>query len=181
MTEPGPTYRRTRAVVHLGAIRRNLSALTPAGVDVMAVVKADAYGHGGVEVARAALEAGATSLGVALVEEGLRLRGAGIASPILVLSEFPRGAERDALEARLTPTLYTDAGLDGVASAAGTAWPAAGATVSSRSSEATRVGVHVKVDTGMHRVGLPPERAEPFVRRVLEAGLAFEGLWSHFA
>ena len=88
-----------------------MRVLKPAGAELMAVVKADAYGHGDVPVARAALEGGATWLGVALVEEGLRLREAGIEAPILVLSEFPPGAEADALAAGLTPTLYTDAGL----------------------------------------------------------------------
>ena len=76
----------------------------------MAVVKADAYGHGAVPVARAALEAGATWCGVALVEEGLELRAAGIEAPILVLSEFPPGAEAVALAHRLTPSLYSSDG-----------------------------------------------------------------------
>ena len=76
----------------------------------MAVVKADAYGHGAVPVARAALDAGATWCGVALVEEGLELRAAGIEAPILVLSEFPPGAEAVALAHRLTPSLYSSDG-----------------------------------------------------------------------
>src|SRR5688572_31407404 len=97
----------------------------------MAVVKADGYGHGDVEVAHAAIEAGATWCGVALVEEGLRLRAAGIEAPILVLSELPVGSEAVALAHRLTPTLYSDGGLERLASAA-------------RGS----VPVHVKVDTG---------------------------------
>src|SRR5687768_5747981 len=103
-------YRPTTAVVDLGAIRHNVALLKPPGAELMAVVKADGYGHGDVEVARAALDAGATWLGVAMFEEGLHLREAGVAAPILVLSELAPGAEGDALAAGLTPTLYTDLG-----------------------------------------------------------------------
>ena len=131
----------------------------------MAVVKADAYGHGDAVVARAALEGGASWLGVALVEEGQGLRAAGIDAPILVLSEFPPGSEAEALEAGLTPTLYSTGGLERLAAAAPPGTP-----------------VQVKVDTGMHRVGVfPPEAAPAFAGEVALAGLRLEGLWTHFA
>jgi alanine racemase len=134
----------------------------------MAVVKADGYGHGDVRVAQAALEAGASWLGVALVEEGIRLREHGVDAPVLVLSEFPPGSEGAALAAGLTPSLYSAGGLDRLIAAAGGA--------------ASRIGVHVKVDTGMHRVGLwPPEGAVSFMERVARAGFALEGIWTHFA
>jgi alanine racemase len=155
------------AQIDLEAVRHNVRSLRPAEAEVMAVVKANGYGHGAVPVAGAALEAGATWLGVALVEEGLELRAAGVDAPVLVLTEFPPGSERDALAAGLTPAVYTERGLAALAAAA--------------SGAARRVGVHVKLDTGMHRVGLAPERAEEFVGRVLEAGLGFDGLWTHFA
>jgi alanine racemase len=159
--------RPTVADVDLAAIRHNVRALKPPGSELMAVVKAGGYGHGAVDVARAALSAGATWLGVALVEEGVRLRDAGIDAPILLLSEAPRGAERVAVGAGLTPTVYTDRGVAGLVEG---------------SDPAARPAVHVKVDTGMHRVGIwPPERVVPFVRRVADAGLRFEGLWTHFA
>jgi alanine racemase len=152
--------------VDLDAIRHNVRVLKPDAAELMAVVKANGYGHGDVEVTRAALEAGATWIGVALVEEGIRLRAAGIEAPILLLSEPPPGAERAAIEATLTPTLYTENGIARLAGAAG------------RRS----LSVHVKVDTGMHRVGLwPPEEAAPFVDRVVGAGLVPAGLWTHFA
>ena len=158
-------HRPTFVRVDLAAIRHNASLLTPQGVRLMAVVKADAYGHGDVAVARAALEGGATWLGVALVEEGIGLRAAGIDAPILVLSEVPPGSEAEALEAGLTPTLYSAGGLERLAAAA----PAGTA-------------VHVKVDTGMHRVGVfPPEAAPTFAGEVARAGLRLEGLWTHFA
>jgi alanine racemase len=118
-----------------------------------------------VAVARAALEGGASWLGVALVEEGLGLRAAGIDAPILVLSEFPPGSEAEALEAGLTPSLYSAGGLERLAAAA----PAGTA-------------VHVKVDTGMHRVGVyPPEATLGFIDQMVASGLRLEGLWTHFA
>lgn len=161
-------HRPTVVEVDLDAVRHNVRRLKPPGVELMAVVKADAYGHGDAPVARAALEAGATWLGVALVEEGIGLRDAGVDAPILVLSEVPSGAEEDAVAFRLTPTLYTERGLTRMVQAA----EAAG----------RRIEVHVKLDTGMHRVGLwPPEAAPAFCRRVADAGLALGGLWTHFA
>lgn len=160
-------YRPTIVEVDLEAVRHNVRRLKPADAELMAVVKADAYGHGDVPVARAALEAGATWLGVALVEEGVALREAGIDARILVLSEFPFGSEKEALAADLTPTLYTDHGLAALAEAA-------------RSTGRT-ARVHVKLDTGMHRVGLwPPEAAPTYCRAVVDAGLELEGLWTHF-
>jgi alanine racemase len=158
-------FRPTTAQVDLTAIRDNVRALKPDGVELMAVVKANAYGHGDVPVARAALEAGATWLGVALVEEGLALRMAGIEAPILVLSEAPAGSEAVAVAHRLTPSLFTPSGLRRLADAA-----------------PGRVAVHVKVDTGMHRVGVwPPEEAPGFVRDVTSAGLEVEGIFTHLA
>ena len=161
-------HRPTLVEVDLEAIRHNVRWLRPPGAELMAVVKADAYGHGDVPVARAALEAGASWLGVALVEEGLALREAGIAGRILVLSEIPRGAEAEALRADLTPTVYSAEGVEALARASAAA--------------GRQVGVHVKLDTGMHRVGLwPPEDAVELCRLVLARGLALEGLWTHFA
>ena len=162
------SFRPTVAEIDLDAIRHNVRTLTPEGVELMAVVKADGYGHGAVEVARAALDAGAAWLGVALVEEGTALREAGVRAPVLLLSEPPLGSEKDALGADLTPTIYSERGLAAVAEAG----EALGRTPS----------VHLKVDTGMHRVGLhPPGDAPDFARRVAEAGCELQGLWTHLA
>ncbi len=159
-------YRPTWVEVDLAAIRHNVAAVRPPGAELMAVVKANAYGHGDAEVAGAALEAGATWVAVALVEEGLALRAAGIEARILVLSELPPGAEAIAIASRLTPTIYTDDGLDRLVDAA----------------RGNAIAVHVKVDTGMHRVGVwPPEAAVAYVRRASGAGLDIEGLWTHLA
>jgi alanine racemase len=161
-------YRPTFVEIDLDAVARNVRLLRPAGAELMAVVKADGYGLGDAEIAVAALGAGASRLGVALVEEGLGLRERGVDAPILVLAEFPPGSEKEALERGLTPTVYTDEGLAGVSEAA--------------QALGRPLGVHLKVDTGMHRVGLwPPEDAPAFAGRILEAGLELEGLWTHFA
>jgi alanine racemase len=163
-----PRSRATVAEIDLDAVRHNVRAVKPATSELLAVVKANAYGHGDVEVARAALAAGATRLGVALVEEGVRLRDRGIGAQILVLSEFPAGSEADALAAGLTPTVYSPEGVARLAEAA----RATGA----------QAAVHLKVDTGMHRVGVwPPGDALALARAAIDAGLELEGLWTHFA
>ncbi len=161
-------FRPTVVEVDLDAVRHNVRLLASPGVELLAVVKADGYGLGDAEVSRAAIDAGASRLGVALVEEGIGLRERGIVAPILVLSELPPGSEKEALAADLAPTVYTEAGLAAVADAA--------------SATGRPVAVHLKIDTGMHRVGLwPPERAPAFARRIVELGLEPGGLWTHFA
>lgn len=159
--------RPTVVEVDLDAVRQNVRVMKPGEAELMAVVKANGYGHGDVPVARAALDAGATWLGVALVEEGLRLREAGIDAPILLLSEFPDGSEKDVLSAGLTPTVYS--------AEKGRALAEAG-RATGRPARA-----HLKVDTGMHRVGMAPEGALDLARSLLDEGIEIEGLWTHFA
>jgi len=169
MTAP---LRPVWAEIDLDAIRTNvrswLSLVAPASL--CAVVKADGYGHGAVPVGRAALDAGASCLAVALVEEGEQLRAAGIEAPILVLSE-PTPVAADAVVAnRLTAVVYTAGGIDALAKAAA----AAGTGV--------RVPVHLKVDTGMHRVGCSPESSLELARHVVERPeLELGGVCTHFA
>ncbi|MFN2486361.1 MAG: alanine racemase, partial [Acidimicrobiia bacterium] len=127
--------------IDLGAIRRNVAALRRlvAPAEVCAVVKADGYSHGDAPVAEAALEAGATWLAVALLEEGIRLREAGIEAPILLLSEPALPDTGELLKWRLTPTVYRSETIAAFGEAA-----------------EHPVGVHLKIDTGMHRVGAAP-------------------------
>ena len=163
--------RRAWAEVDLAAVRHNASILaelaSPAGL--CAVVKAEAYGHGAVAVARAALEGGATWLAVAIVEEGADLRNQGIDAPILLLSEPPAASMGDVAALRLTPTVYTQRGVEAAAKAVAAA-------------EAAPLDVHVKVDTGMHRVGASPQEAPAIVQAVVDRPeLNFGGLWTHFA
>jgi alanine racemase len=167
-------YRPTWVEIDLGAVRANVAELAriAAPAAVLAVVKADAYGHGAVPVARAALEAGAHGLGVALVEEGRELRDAGIDAPILVLSEPPRDAAAAVVTHRLTPVVYTPQGIDALAKA----------VVDGAGTDAEPFAVHLKVDTGMHRVGARPEDAVALARRVVEhRELVLEGVLTHFA
>ncbi|MCU4184986.1 alanine racemase [Acidiferrimicrobium sp. IK] len=158
------------AEVDLAAVRHNASLLAGVAAPgaLCAVVKAWGYGHGSVPVARAALEGGAQWLAVALVEEGRQLRDGGIDAPVLLLSEPAPAAMQEVVASRLTPTIYTDAGLAAVSAAA----RAAGEVVD----------VQVKVDTGMHRVGAAPERA---VAAALEVErrpeLRLQGFWTHLA
>ena len=163
--------RRAWAEVDLAAVRHNASVLAalaaPAGL--CAVVKAGAYGHGAVPVAEAAIEAGAAWLAVAIVEEGAELRDHGIEAPILLLSEPPAAAMAEVVALRLTPTVYTQQGVEAAAKAVA-------------ATEAPPLDVHVKVDTGMHRVGASPEATPAVVRAVADRPeLNFAGLWTHFA
>jgi alanine racemase len=167
---PWPGLRPAWLEVDLGAIAANARQLATevAPSQLMAVVKADAYGHGAVPVARAAIAAGAGWLGVALVEEALELREAGISAPILVLSEPHPAAADVCVDQRIAVTLCTPAGVR----VFGMAGRLAGRPVP----------VHLKVDTGMHRQGCAPADLPELVRLALaERGLEVEGLWSHFA
>ena len=162
--------RPTVAEIDLGAIRHNVSVLHGRAPDARfcAVVKADGYGHGAVPVARAALDAGASWLAVALIEEGEVLRSAGIDVPILVLSEPPSGEVDRLLDAALTATVYREAFGDALDAAAG------------RRGEVARA--HVKADTGMGRVGAPEPDWNGLVRAA--AGwdhVEVEALWTHLA
>ncbi len=135
----------------------------------MAVVKADGYGHGMVPVARAAMAGGADWLAVALVEEGQSLRAAGVDAPVLLMAEPPVEAIPALLDARLTPAVYSPAFVEALSRAA-----------LDRGGEP--VAVHLKLDTGMRRVGVPQPSWEDALRQVRDApGLLVEGLWSHLA
>lgn len=173
---PAATYqvRPAWAEVDLGAIRHNAGLLSRLAAPALlcAVVKADGYGHGAVEVSRAALAGGATWLAVALVEEGRELRAAGIAAPVLILSEPPPEAMTEVVAAGLTPTIYTRAGLLSLTRAVATGSP-----------ERDRpFPVHVKVDTGMHRVGAAPDEAVSLATAVAQDPLLeLDGFWTHLA
>ena len=157
--------------VDLDAIRHNvrqIRALVHPRCEVMAVVKSHGYGHGAVPVARAALEAGATWLGVARVREGVQLRNAGVEAPILLLGPFHEGEVRAIAEHQLQPTVISIEQARMVSAAA----QAAGRDVL----------IHLKVDTGLGRYGAPLQAIRDLVPRLLELpGVRVEGLYSHFA
>ena len=152
---------RAWAEVDLGAIRHNVRTLKRRAPDsrLMAVVKADAYGHGAVPVSRAALDAGADSLAVVTAEEGAELRGAGIEAPILVFTDLLPDGLALAERVRLTVTAHS---LESA----------------KRISARPGLRAHLKVNTGMNRWGVGPEGVEE-ARKILAHRLA--GVYTHFA
>lgn len=161
----------THALIDLDALSGNLAGVRsrlPAGVQIIAVVKANAYGHGLVPCALAALAAGASLLAVARVEEGLVLRTAGITAPVLVLGPPNPALARQAAGTDLALAVGSVDGL---------------AALVARLSEGTPpLALHLKVDSGMHRFGVEPEVALGLARAITDDGrLRLEGLFTHFA
>ncbi len=153
--------RPTWAEVDLAAVRANVAALRDlvAPAELIAVVKADGYGHGAAGVARAALAAGAASLAVATADEALALRDVGVDVRILVLSDLTQDAIDEVARHDLDLTVSTRESIDA----------------------AVKAGIrrlHLKVDTGMHRVGCEPAEAVELARR---CGASLVGVWSHLA
>jgi len=164
------SIRPTVADIDLGAVQRNLTRVRGAigpGVRVFGVVKADAYGHGAVPVARA-LEPLCNALAVSLVEEGLELRAAGIRAPILVLGAYYNRHQDEVLAERLTPVVYDRGDMEKFAAAA-----------ARRNRPAD---VHIKIDTGMSRLGLAPRELDGTLARLAELpSLRLAALCTHFA
>ncbi|MCB0165816.1 MAG: alanine racemase [Anaerolineae bacterium] len=161
----------TWAEIDLKAIAHNVHAVKKylnASVGVMAVVKANAYGHGAVEVAKTALAAGAEWLAVNRVEEGVALRRAGIEVRTLVLGYCPPGQAGLVVAHNLTPAVTTLATARALAD---------------RAHELNRkISIHLKIDTGMGRFGLLPEEVIDFTRALAEfSSLRIEGIFSHLA
>lgn len=163
--------RPTWAEVSLGALRQNFRAVVRhagAGVTVCAVVKADAYGHGALECSRALQEEGAKWLGVTSLDEAIPLRETGIDSRILLMTGFWRGEESEIVRLRLTPTVWEPWHIESLENAA--------------AASAARHAVHLKVDTGMGRLGVSPEEL-PAVLKALKSAphVVLEGLSTHLA
>lgn len=162
--------RPTRAEINLGAIAFNLQGIrrqvAPAGI--MAVVKADAYGHGALQVSRVALEEGASYLAVAVIDEAIALRKAGIEAPLLVFGGFSHEDARLFVDWELDATVFDRQGL---------------ALISQAARKRNRpVRVHVKADTGMGRLGVDFREAVPFIEMVRNTeGVELVGLYTHFA
>lgn len=162
--------RPTRAEIDLDALRYNFRNIKDKAGNqkVLAVVKANAYGHGAVEVSKELECLGADMFGVAILQEGIELRNAGINKQILLLNGIFPGEADDVLKYDLTPVVYAEN------------------TVQELSLAAKRVGktvqVHVKIDTGMKRLGIPVSEIEGFFERVrLIENVKVEGILSHFA
>lgn len=157
----------TWAEVSLDAVRQNVESLKGyADTAVIAVVKANGYGHGAIPVGRAALKAGASSLAVYQVEEGVVLRKAGISAPLLVFGPFTRVSAESMHAYGLTATVTSTES----------------AALLQSVSAGRSIDVHVKVDTGLSRAGLPPQEAESLVEKLDRyPALRLRGLYTHFA
>lgn len=161
--------RPSHVEVDLNAIRDNAAVIAEAVAPALlcAVVKADGYGHGDIPAAEMAIEGGAQWLAVALVEEGIRLRDAGIDVPILLLSEPTVEEAPLAVEWNLVPTVYRQSFVDVLVDAV---------------DANTVLPVHLKVDTGMHRVGASPEEAMDLATAIAEhPRLELQGVWTHLS
>jgi len=165
------SYHTTKAEIDLGALAHNyrqLRQLAPPSVKFLAVVKADAYGHGAIPVSKKLEELRADFLGVATVAEGIELRNAGIKKPILVLSGIYQEEVEDVLAYQLTPMVFR--------------LEIAEALSAEARARGTQVPIHIKVDTGMGRIGVLSEEAPAFVNRVRKLkNLELEGIASHFS
>jgi alanine racemase len=159
----------TWVTVDLEAIRNNIRyflELTEA--QVMAVVKANAYGHGAVPVARATLQAGATWCGVARVNEALELRQAGLDCPILLLGYTPEARYQEMIDQRISMTVWERSQIENISRAA--------------SGIKREASLHLKVDTGMGRLGMKPEEATNLFHAIAALpNIRVEGLFTHFA
>ena len=163
---------RAWAEVDLSQLKRNIQTIKgklASGVTVMAIVKADGYGHGAVEISKAALAAGASMLGVAWVAEALVLRQAEIAAPILVLTEpVSDEALRVMVELKLQATVYSEDFVQKLGALAQT--------------QKQVIDVHIKIDTGMGRVGVAPADARPLLQLIRsQPFLKLAGVCTHFA
>ena len=166
-----------KAIAHnIGELRR----ITQPEARLMAVVKANGYGHGAIEVAQCALKNGATTLGVARIEEGIRIREAGIQAPILIFGYTLSQQIADLLEYDLTPCVFSATSAQKLSSAA--------------ASLGKKIKAHLKVDTGMGRLGQLPQNFKADNSAAINAdaleetltiarldGLELEGIYTHFA
>ena len=162
--------RPTWAEVSLSALRnnfRNIQQRLGEHVEVCAVVKCDSYGHGAVECAKSLADAGAEWFAVSSPEEGVELRDAGIKQRILVMGGFYREQAQTIVDYRLTPNIWEEEQLEYLS-------PSIGAT--------TQFPVHVEVDTGMSRQGVPTDRVKEFLEKICSVGnLKIEGIFQHYA
>lgn len=165
------SYRETWTEISLDAIHRNVKAFREHignHTKYMAVVKADGYGHGAVEVTNEALLAGADYIAVAILDEAVLLREAGIKAPILVMGYTPPEAIKTAIEKDITITVFT---------------PQAAETVKELANNFRKQArVHIKVETGMNRIGLKDKDNILDLARSLSSEYVFiEGIFTHFA
>ncbi|MEO2074114.1 MAG: alanine racemase [Bacillus sp. (in: firmicutes)] len=166
------SYRDTWAEISLDHIQENMTQFrqfVQQHSKLMAVVKADGYGHGAIEVAKASILAGADYLGVALLDEAIQLREAGISTPILILGYTPPRSVKEAILANITLTVFDHDVLDEV--------------IVQSTQLCKTAAVHLKVDTGMSRIGVSsPIEVVRLAKKALAAEYIYlEGIFTHFA
>lgn len=166
------SYRDTWAEISLDAVKHNTKqykGFIGESVKLMAVVKADGYGHGAVSVAQAALQAGADYLGVAILDEAIQLREAGITHPILILGYTPIRSIRQAILANVDLAVFTEDVLDEI--------------INQSEQLHKTVSIHLKVDSGMSRIGVQTsDEAIYFARKAIAStNVILKGIFTHFA
>jgi len=165
------TRRDAWVEIDLGNIEHNIKILKnqiPSNVKLFAVVKADAYGHGATMVAPTLIASGVDMLGVASVDEGIQLREAGIEAPILVLGSAPGWSFIAAAENDIQLSIFTDEHVNDC--------------INVYNKLGKRPKVHVKVDTGMHRIGIPYVQAPEFIKQVANIEeIDLQGVFTHLA
>lgn len=205
-------YRPTWAEISLDALQHNIEVIRkamPADKKVLAVVKADAYGHGAIEVSRHALRCGVDYLAVAFLDEALELRQAGIEAPILIMGYTPPSAVKLAIDHDVTLTVFSEDVLEALAELGSRKQGNSQQQGSSqqqgnshqqgsrhqgdqqssrhqgdqgRGNPANPAKIHIKIDTGMSRLGVRYDEAIPFIERALQLpGIEVEGLFTHYA
>ena len=165
------TRRDAWVEINLAHIEHNIKALkdfTSSDINFLAVVKADGYGHGSTMTAPTLLASGVDMLGVASVDEGIQLRQAGITAPILVLGSTPEWAITSATENDIQISVFTDSHID--------------ACIDTYNRLKKKPLLHIKVDTGMNRIGLFYKNAHAFINKVLNTKeVELKGVFSHLA
>ncbi|MCL2360594.1 MAG: alanine racemase [Defluviitaleaceae bacterium] len=165
-------YKRAWAEISLDNMAHNIAVirgLLPAGTDMMGIVKADAYGHGAVDIARAMLFNGADSLGVAICEEGVQLRQGGIEGPVLVMGFTPAPLLDSVVKHNLIQTVFSKDGARALSEAA--------------ARHNKRAVIHIKIDTGMSRLGFLPraESINEICAIAQDSNLFVQGIYTHLA
>jgi len=164
-------YQRAWAEINLAHLKHNFDSVKNMTHEtrIMCIIKADAYGHGAVPVAKCLLDSGATAFGVAICEEGIQLRDSGVDVPILIMGFTPEPLLREVIRQRLTQTIFS---LDG-----------ARALAAQAARENTRAVVHIKIDTGMSRLGFLPsdESIGAICEIATNPNLLVEGIYTHCA
>ncbi|MGG0185623.1 alanine racemase [Bacillus rhizoplanae] len=164
--------RNTIVEINLDAVKHNVrefkKRVNDENIAMMAAVKANGYGHGAIEIAKAAIESGVSHFAVAFIDEGIELREAGITAPILILGYTPEEAVADAIEYDIMVTVYRTEDLINID------------RIAERVQKKARI--QIKIDTGMSRIGLQEEEVVPFLQKLKEMKhVKVEGMFTHYS